>query len=87
MKNQQENNSIKPKRDKFKWFVAVLIFLLLFFLIKKLGEKPKNVFESCFEECILLGVPINEDGTCKDGYRKDNNWCKQPAGRCISDCK
>jgi len=49
--NGNINTNHKIKKDKFKWFIAILIFLLIALLITVIGIKPKNVFDSCYDKC------------------------------------
>ncbi len=79
----------KVKKDKFRWFVVILAFVLLFLLIQKNGS-PKTAFDSCYEKCINLGFNENEDGTCREGYSKKNeseNFCYISAGACLDKCR
>ena len=86
--NGVEEKQNKPKRDVFRWFVAVLVFILLLVFINKTTEKPKSTFDSCYEKCTSLGRAPKEDGTCEDNYHKVNNWCKSDGweAECLNTC-
>jgi len=86
----EEKNENSVKRDNFKWFIAVLIFLLLSILIVVVGLKPKNIFDSCYETCMsIAGVEPNTDGSCNNLFHKNkNNLCVSDnlEGRCFAKC-
>jgi len=90
---KQNNSFRKTKRGNFKWFVVLLIFILIAISIVAvviIRTKPKNIFDSCYDKCVLIaGVAPNADGTCNNFYHKNkSNLCvsENLEGRCFTRC-